>query len=151
MKKTRIAIFALLTMLLLCLTVTGFAGGRDENPYKNHYTREAQMLRKAGTAKLVYLFMNSAEVPLPGVTMIYNTTRGKGLQAVADEKGMVVFDVKSSDLYYIRQVIYNGRTVPVTGSNLINNVEKTDIRKGLVLWNCIVSYGNSAFMSYRGN
>lgn len=71
MKKTRIAIFALLTMLLLCFTVTGFAGGRETNPYKNQYTKDAQMLRKAGTAKLVYLFMTGEGVPLPGATMVY--------------------------------------------------------------------------------
>lgn len=150
MKKMRLAVAVLLTIFLTCMSVGAFAA-QEDNPFKNNYVKDAQMLRKAGTAVLVYQFMTRERVPLPGVTMVYNTTKDHDQTAVADEKGIVRFDVKASELYYIRQVIYNGQTFPVTGEDLINNVEKTDVRKGLVLWNCIVKYGDAAFMSYRGN
>ena len=151
MKKISLLVLSLLTVFLTMLSSVSFAAYNSENPYKNSYVKEAQMLRKQGTAKLVYLFMTRERVPLPGVTMIYNTTKGKDLQAVANEKGIIEFDVKESDMYYIRQVIYNGQTLPVSGSCMINNVEKLDVRKGIVLWTCVVKYGDAAFMSYRGN
>ena len=37
------------------------------------------------------------------------------------------------------------------GGAMVNNIDKLDIRKGTVLWNVIVKYGEQAFMSYRGN
>lgn len=83
--------------------------------------------------------------------MIYNTTKEKGLEAVADEKGIVQFEVKSSELYYLHHVIYNRDIFPIQGSAQICNVDKFDVRKGMVLWNCIVKYGDRTFMSYRGN
>ena len=83
--------------------------------------------------------------------MLYNTTKEKGQEAVADEKGMIQFDVKTSELYYVHHVIYNRTILPIQGSAMVNNVDKLDIRKGTVLWNVIVKYGDQAFMSYRGN
>lgn len=151
MKQMRLALFAVLTVLMTLMSVTAFAARQTENPFKHNYVKDAQMLRKTGTAILVYQFMTRDRVPLPGVTMVYNTTKARDLTAVADANGIVRFDVKGSELFYIRQVIYNGQTFPVTGENMINNVDKTDVRKGLVLWNCIVKYGDAAFMSYRGN
>lgn len=152
MKKWRVLLAAALTVLMTCLSVEAFAADRSgDNPFKNNYTEAANQLRRPGTAKLVYLFMTPDRQPLPGVTMIYNTTKGHDLKAVADAEGKVTFDVKGSELFYIRQVVYKGQTLPVSGSDVINNVETQDIRKGLVLWNCIVKYGDAAFMSYRGN
>jgi hypothetical protein len=95
--------------------------------------------------------MTRENMALPGITMLYNTTTEKGLQAVADDKGFVQFDVKTSDLYYIHHVIYEGKILPVQGGAQVSNIDKLDVRKGTVLWNCIVKFGEQAFMSYRGN
>jgi hypothetical protein len=151
MKKISFLLITLLTVFITSLSVVAFAASNDENPYKNHYVKEAQAIRKQGTAKIVFQFMTRENVPLPGIIMLYNTTKERGLEAVADEKGMVQFDVKTSDLYYIHHVIYNKQILPVQGSAQVNNVDKLDIRKGTVLWNVIVKYGDYAFMSYRGN
>jgi hypothetical protein len=152
MKKLRVLLIAALTVIMTCLSVAAFAADRSaENPYKDNYTKEAAMLRHPGSAKLVYFFMTPDRQPIPGVTMIYNTTKVHDLKATADANGKVIFDVKGSELFYIRQVVYKGQTLPVSGSDVINNVEKQDVRKGLVIWNCIVKYGDAAFMSYKGN
>jgi len=151
MKKLSLLVAAFLAVCLMSLSAAAFASPSDENPYKNQYVKEAQALRKQGTTKLVYQFMTRENLPLPGVIMLYNTTKEKGLEAVADEKGMIQFDVKSSDLYYIHHVIYNREILPIQGSGQINNIDKLDIRKGTVLWTCVVLYGKHAFMSYRGN
>ena len=151
MKKFSFLLITLLTVFVTSLSAVAFAAPSEENPYKNHYVKEAQAIRKQGTAKIVFQFMTRENVPLPGIIMLYNTTKERGLEAVADEKGMVQFDVKTSDLYYIHHVIYNKQILPVQGSAQVNNVDKLDIRKGTVLWNCIVKYGEYAFMSYRGN
>ena len=151
MKKISFLLITLLTVFVTSLSVVAFAASNDENPYKNHYVKEAQAIRKQGTAKIVFQFMTRENVPLPGIIMLYNTTKERGQEAVADEKGIVQFDVKTSDLYYIHHVIYNRQILPVQGSAQVNNVDKLDIRKGTVLWNCIVKYGEHAFMSYRGN
>ena len=151
MKKLSFLLITLVTVFVTSLSVVAFAASNDENPYKNHYVKEAQAIRKQGTAKIVFQFMTRENVPLPGIIMLYNTTKEKGQEAVADEKGIVQFDVKTSDLYYIHHVIYNRQILPVQGSAQVNNVDKLDIRKGTVLWNCIVKYGDRAFMSYRGN
>ncbi|MBR4908272.1 MAG: hypothetical protein IKZ43_04585 [Acidaminococcaceae bacterium] len=151
MKKASLLLITLLTVFVTSLSVVAFAASNDENPYKNHYVKEAQAIRKQGTAKIVFQFMTRENVPLPGIIMLYNTTKERGQEAVADEKGIVQFDVKTSDLYYIHHVIYNKQILPVQGSAQVNNVDKLDIRKGTVLWNCIVKYGDYAFMSYRGN
>ena len=95
--------------------------------------------------------MTREKAPLSGVTMLYNTTLEKGLLAVSDEKGLIEFDVKSSEVYYIHHVIFGDKILPVQGSSQVSMVEKLDVRKGTVFWNCIVQYGNAAFMSYRGN
>ena len=126
MKKVSLLLVSLLTVFITSLSMVAFAAPSDENPYKNHYTKEAQALRKQGTAKIIFQFMTRENVPLPGVIMLYNTTKEKGQEAYADEKGMIQFDVK-------------------------DNIDKLDIRKGTVLWNVIVKYGDQAFMSYRGN
>lgn len=151
MKKVSFLLITLLTVFITSLSVVAFAAANDENPYKNHYVKEAQAIRKQGTAKIIFQFMTREKVPLPGIIMLYNTTKERGQEAVADEKGIVQFDVKTSDLYYIHHVIYNRQILPVQGSAQVNNVDKLDIRKGTVLWNCIVKYGDHAFMSYRGN
>jgi hypothetical protein len=151
MKKVSLLLVSLLTVLITSLSMVAFAAPSDENPYKNHYTKEAQAIRKQGTAKIVFQFMTRENMALPGITMLYNTTTEKGLQAVADEKGFVEFDVKTSDLYYIHHVIYEGKILPVQGGAQVSNIDKLDVRKGTVLWNCIVKYGDQAFMSYRGN
>ena len=151
MKKVSLLLITLLTVFVTSLSAVAFAAPSDENPYKNHYVKEAQAIRKQGTAKIVFQFMTRENLPLPGIIMLYNTTKEKGQEAVADEKGIVQFDVKTSDLYYIHHVIYNKQILPVQGSAQVNNVDKLDIRKGTVLWNCIVKYGDYAFMSYRGN
>ena len=151
MKKVSLLLITVLTVFVASLSAVAFAKPNDENPYKNHYVKEAQAIRKQGTAKIVFQFMTRENVPLPGIIMLYNTTKERGQEAVADEKGIVQFDVKTSDLYYIHHVIYNRQILPVQGSAQVNNVDKLDIRKGTVLWNCIVKYGDHAFMSYRGN
>ena len=151
MKKVSLLLVALLTVLITSLSVVAFAAPSDENPYKNHYVKEAQALRKQGTAKIVFQFMTRDNAPLPGVIMLYNTTKEKGQEAVADEKGMIQFDVKASELYYVHHVIYNRTILPIQGGAMVNNIDKLDIRKGTVLWNVIVKYGDQAFMSYRGN
>ena len=151
MKKVSLLLLSLLTVFITSLSTVAVAAPKDENPYKNHYVKEAQAIRKQGTAKIVFQFMTRENVPLPGIIMLYNTTKEKGLEAKADEKGMVQFDVKTSDLYYIHHVIYGKQILPVQGSAQVNNVDKLDIRKGTVLWNVIVKYGDYAFMSYRGN
>ena len=151
MKKFSFLLITLLTVFVTSLSVVAFAASNDENPYKNHYVKEAQAIRKQGTAKIVFQFMTRENLPLPGIIMLYNTTKERGQEAVADEKGIVQFDVKTSDLYYIHHVIYNKQILPVQGRAQVNNVDKLDIRKGTVLWNCIVKYGDHAFMSYRGN
>ena len=94
MKKVSLLLVALLTVFITSLSVVAFAASNDENPYKNHYVKEAQALRKQGTAKIVFQFMTRDNAPLPGVIMLYNTTKEKGQEAVADEKGMIQFDVK---------------------------------------------------------
>ena len=151
MKKKSFLFSVLMAVLLVSVSVVAFAAANDENPYKNQYAKEAQALRKQGTAKIICQFMTRENVPLPGVTMIYNTTKEKGLEAVADEKGIVQFEVKSSELYYLHHVIHNRDIFPIQGSAQICNVDKFDVRKGMVLWNCIVKYGDRTFMSYRGN
>ena len=140
MKKVSLLLVSLLTVFVTSLTMVAYAAPSDENPYKNHYTKEAQAIRKQGTAKIVFQFM-----------MLYNTTKEKGQEAVADEKGMIQFDVKTSELYYVHHVIYNRNILPIQGGAMVNNIDKLDIRKGTVLWNVIVKYGEQAFMSYRGN
>ena len=151
MKKTSFLIATVMAVLMTFLSTVTFAASADENPYKNLYVKEAQAIRQQGTAKIIYQFMTRGKAPLPGVTMIYNTTKEHGVLAVADEKGMIEFDLKASDVYFIRQVIYKGKVYQVSGSSVANTVEKLDIRKGTVFWNCVVQYGNAAFMSYRGN
>ncbi len=134
MKKVSLLLVSLLTVFVTSLTMVAYAAPSDENPYKNHYTKEAQAIRKQGTAKIVFQFMKE-----------------KGQEAVADEKGMIQFDVKTSELYYVHHVIYNRNILPIQGGAMVNNIDKLDIRKGTVLWNVIVKYGEQAFMSYRGN
>jgi len=151
MKKVSLLLVSLLTVFITSLSMVAFAAPNDENPYKNQYAKEAQAIRKQGTAKIIFQFMTRENVPLPGITMLYNTTKEKGLQAVADEKGFVKFDVKTSDLYYVHHVIYDKRILPVQGGAQVSNIDKLDVRKGTVLWNCIVKFGEHAFMSYRGN
>jgi len=153
MKKVRFIITAILAVVLCCAAVMPAmaARGEEKNPFKHAYAKEAQMARKPGTAKLIYHFMDAYKAPIPNCVMIYNTTKGKDLRAQADQFGKIEFDVKDSELYYIRQVEMNGQTYPVSGYSLINNVEKTDIRKGLVIYNVIIKYGDAAFMSYRGD
>ncbi len=151
MKRKSFFLTILLTFLLTSFVVAAYAAPSDENPYKNHYVKDAQAIRQQGTAKVVYKFMTREGMPITNIIMLYNTTKEKGLEAAADEKGMVEFDVKGSELFYIHHVIYNREILPVQGSAQISNIEKLDVRKGLVLWNCIVQYGNRAFMSYRGN
>ncbi|HBX75676.1 MAG: hypothetical protein IJ858_03055 [Acidaminococcaceae bacterium] len=151
MKKRSLLLFSLLTVFLVSLSMVAFAASKDENPYKNRYVKAAQEIRKQGTAKIVFQFMTRENVPLPGVIMLYNTTKERGLEGVADEKGIVQFDVKNSELYYIHHVIYDKKILPVQGSAQVNNIDKLDVRKGTVLWNVIVKYGDQAFMSYRGN
>ena len=151
MKKVSLLLICLLTVFVTSLTMVACAASSDENPYKNHYTKEAQAIRKQGTAKIIFQFMTRENVPLPGVIMLYNTTKEKGQEAVADEKGMIQFDVKTSELYYVHHVIYNRNILPIQGNAQVNNIDKLDVRKGTVLWNVIVKYGEQAFMSYRGN
>ena len=151
MKKTFLLLVSLLTVFVTSMSMAAFAAPSDENPYKNHYAKEAQALRKQGTARIVFQFMTRENEPLPGVIMLYNTTKEKGQEAVADEKGMIQFDVKTSELYYVHHVIYNRNILPIQGGAMVNNIDKLDIRKGTVLWNVIVKYGDQAFMSYRGN
>ena len=145
MKKVSLLLICLLTVFVTSLTMVACAASSDENPYKNHYTKEAQAIRKQGTAKIIFQFMTRENVPLPGVIMLYNTTKEKGQEAVAQ------FDVKTSELYYVHHVIYNRNILPIQGGAMVNNIDKLDIRKGTVLWNVIVKYGEQAFMSYRGN
>lgn len=151
MKKVSLFVLSVMTVFMTMLSVAAFAAPSDENPYKNQYVKEAQAIRKQGTAKVVYQFMTREKAPLSGVTMLYNTTLEKGLLAVSDEKGLIEFDVKSSEVYYIHHVIFGDKILPVQGSSQVSMVEKLDVRKGTVFWNCIVQYGNAAFMSYRGN
>ena len=151
MKKVSLLLICLLTVFVTSLTMVAFAAPSDENPYKNHYTKEAQAIRKQGTAKIVFQFMTRDNVPMPGVIMRYKTKKEKGQEAVDDEKGMIQFDVKSSELYYVHHVIYNRNILPIQGGAQVNNIDKLDVRKGTVLWNVIVKYGEQAFMSYRGN
>ena len=143
MKKVSLLLVSLLTVFITSLSMVAFAAPSDENPYKNHYVKEAQAIRKQGTAKIVFQFMTRENVP--------NTTKEKGQEAYADEKGMIQFDVKASELYYVHHVIYDRKILPIQGGAMVNNVDKLDIRKGTVLWNVIVKYGDQAFMSYRGN
>ncbi|MBQ9636242.1 MAG: hypothetical protein IJV12_08570 [Acidaminococcaceae bacterium] len=151
MKRVSDFALSLLTVLMTMLSAVAFAATGDENPYKNHYVKEAQAIRKQGTAKVVYQFMTRDNRPLPGVIMLYNTTQAKGQEGVADENGMVIFEVKDSEVFFIHHIIFGDRILPVQGGSQVNMVEKLDIRKGTVFWNCIVQYGNKAFMSYRGN
>ena len=115
MKKVSLLLVSLLTVFVTSLSMVAFAAPSDENPYKNHYTKEAQAIRKQGTAKIVFQFMTRDNVPMPGVIMLYNTTKEKGQEAVADEKGMIQFDVKTSELYYVHHVIYNRNILPRHG------------------------------------
>ncbi len=151
MKKKFFLITVLMALLMVSVSLAALAAPSDENPYKNQYAKEAQALRKQGTATIVYQFMTREKTPLPGVIMLYNTTKEKGIEAVADENGIVKFEVKASELYYAHHVIYNREILPIQGSAQISNIEKLDVRKGTVLWNCVVQYGKQAFMSYRGN
>ena len=151
MKKFAACFSVIMALVMMLFSAAAFAAPNDENPYKNAYAKEAQALRKQGTAKIVYQFMTRDRRPLAGITMLYNTTQEKGLMAVSDEKGMVEFDLKNAEVYYIHHVVFGEKILPVQGSSQVNMVEKLDIRKGTVFWNCIVQYGNSAFMSYRGN
>ena len=86
MKKVSLLLVSLLTVFITSLSVVAFAAPSDENPYKNHYVKEAQALRKQGTAKIVFQFMTRDNAPLPGVIMLYNTTKEKGQEAYADEE-----------------------------------------------------------------
>ena len=54
MKKVSLLLVSLLTVFVTSLSMVAFAAPSDENPYKNHYTKEAQAIRKQGTAKIVY-------------------------------------------------------------------------------------------------
>ena len=123
MKKVSLLLVALLTVFITSLSVVAFAAPSDENPYKNHYVKEAQALRKQGTAKIIFQFMTRDNAPLPGVIMLYNTTKEKGQEAYADEKGMIQFDVKTSELYYVHHVIYNRTILPIQGSAMEYNMD----------------------------
>ena len=57
MKKVSLLLVSLLTVFVTSLSMVAFAAPSDENPYKNHYTKEAQAIRKQGTAKIVFQFM----------------------------------------------------------------------------------------------
>ena len=151
MKRKFLLVTVLFTFLISLFSVAAYAAPSEENPYKGQYAKEAQAIRKQGTAKVVFQFMTRENIPLPGVTLIYNTTKEKGLMAVADEKGMIQFESKASELYFAHHVIYNQTILPIQGGGQVNNIDKLDVRKGTVLWNCIVKYGDKAFMSYRGN
>lgn len=150
MKKMRSIIMFMLAAIIMCISVTAFASSAAENPYKGHYAAEAAELRTPGTAKCVYLFLDEQGNILPGVKMIYNSTKARNLEAVADEKGMLIFPVKESELFYIREAVYNNVVKAVSGEDVINNIEKNDVRKGKVFWNCIVMHDN-VFMTYRGD
>lgn len=66
--------------------MVAYAAPSDENPYKNHYTKEAQAIRKQGTAKIVFQFMTRDNVPMPGVIMLYNTTKKKARKRLPMKK-----------------------------------------------------------------
>ena len=48
MKKVSLLLVSLLTVFVTSLTMVAYAAPSDENPYKNHYTKEAQAIRKQG-------------------------------------------------------------------------------------------------------
>ena len=75
MKKTTLFLIAVLTALMTVASAVALAAPSDENPYKNHYAKAAQEIRKQGTAKIVFQFMTRENIPLPGITMLYNTTK----------------------------------------------------------------------------
>ena len=45
MKKVSLLLVSLLTVFVTSLSMVAFAAPSDENPYKNHYTKEAQAIR----------------------------------------------------------------------------------------------------------
>lgn len=150
MKKMRSILMFMLAAIIMCAAVTAYAAPSSDNPYKGRYKAQAAELRAPGIAKCVYLFMDEQGNALPQVKMIYNSTKARNLEAVADEKGMLIFPVKNSELFYIREAVYGNRVLPISGEDVINNIEKNDIRKGKVFWNCIVMH-DTVFMSYRGD
>lgn len=148
MKKVHFLVMMLLTIVMTCGAAIATAGPTYENPFQDMYKNEALQMKKNGTSKVVYLLLDSNRAPLKDATLVFNTTKGRGLEMVTDEKGMITFDVPKPELYYIRDVILNGREIPIGGSYTITDIGVQDIHRGTVKWIVIHRYNTASFMSY---
>jgi len=148
MKRMRFLVMMLLTMVMTCSAAVALAGPTYENPFQDMYKNEAQTLHKNGNAKIVFMLLDTNRAPLKGAKLVYNTTKGRGLEGVTDEKGMLTFSMDKPELFYIRDVEVDGKIIPIGGSYTITDIGVQDIHRGQVKWIVIHRYNSATFMSY---
>jgi len=139
----------LLMTLALCMgTTVALAAPNYENPFEDAYKEAAAELHEQGTAKVVYLLLDTNRAPLAGATLVFNTNEQRGQQLVADKEGKIEFDLKKPLLIYIRSVIVGNRNVPIGGDRLVADMTRNDIHRGTVKYYVLHRYSSATFMVY---
>lgn len=147
MKKVRILLMLALTVLMTVMSAVAMAAPDKDNPFKDYFETQAKAMRSPGKAQVIYMIYDTNRAPLEGATLIYNTSKGKNLEAVADSRGMIKFETTQSEIYFVQGVIVGGTRYPVSGK-VISDVELKDVRKGDVDWYVIHRFSSAGFMSY---
>ncbi len=149
MKKLRYIMAGLVVVFMMAVTWVAAAAPSYENPFDDVYTKEAEAIKTPGTAQVVYLFLDSRRNPIPGAVLVYNTTKGRALQATADAKGMIVLGTKDAEIYYVKNVIVGGKEYPVSGSTLVTEYTKHDAYRGVVHWQVLNRYNAQTYVIFK--
>ncbi len=149
MKRLRYIMAGLVVVFMMAITWVAAAAPSYENPFDEVYAKEAESLKTPGTAKVVYLFLDNRRNPIPGAVLVYNTTKGRSLQATADAKGMIVLGAQDAEIYYVKNVIVGGKEYPVSGSTLVTEYSKHDAYKGVVHWQVLSRYNAQTYVIFK--
>lgn len=149
MKKMRLVFVTVLALLVSVFSMTALAAPSYENPFDGMYTEQATAARTPGTAKIFFTLLDTNRAPLKGAILVYNSTQGRDLRAVADENGVIKMELKNSELIYVRHVLLDGHLYPISGEDLINDISVQDVHRGAVRWNVLHRYSYRAFMAYN--
>jgi hypothetical protein len=149
MKKLRFVMAGLVVVFMMAITWVASAAPSYENPYDEVYKTEAKALSTPDVGQVVYLFLDSRRNPIPGAVLIYNTTKGRDLQATADAKGIVKLPTKNAEIFYVKHVIVGGKEYQVGGSFLVTEFNKQEIHKGLVHWIVLSRYNSLTYVAFK--
>jgi hypothetical protein len=149
MKKLRFVMAGLVVVFMMAITWVASAAPSYENPYDGVYKTEAKTLSTPDVGQVVYLFLDSRRKPVPGAVLVYNTTKGRDLQATADANGIIKLSAKNPEVFYVKQVIVGGKEYQVGGSFLVTEFNKQEIHKGLVHWMVLNRYNSLTYVAFK--